>query len=196
MSYPAQANYPHSREIASVNVETGEHVLISDLGVFSSDPILSPDGKWIAFEHSRPTFRSNGSFDKSIVHLAVIPSEGGSATLLTQVEPNDLAGFDWSPDSDHLIFNWHRQSGSDDSHTNGIYRVNRSGNGSAALIFAEPKGAGRPIYYANGTRIAFHGHPAGNDTQNDIWSIDANGSDLQRLTDERFNVFLSFIWEP
>lgn len=196
ISYPEQTQDPRANELVRVNIETGEKVFISDFRVFSSEPRVSPDGNWIAFKHSESTFNPNGTYAGSITHLAVMPSEGGPAQLLVPIEANDLSGYNWSPDSEHLIFNWHKQSGSSDTHTNGIYRVNRSGSGTHSLIFAEPKGYGIPIYYANGTRIAFNGYPSGNDTQFDIWSIDANGGDLQRLTDERYNVFLSFIWEP
>lgn len=192
--YPEQIQDPRAREIMRVNIETGVEEFVTDFKVFSGEPLMSPDGQYIAFKHSRETFNANGTYAGSITHLAIMPSLGGPAQLLFEIESNDLGGFDWSPDSKDLIFNWHKQSGSSESHTNGIYRINASG-GNAYLIFPEPQGTGRPIYYANGTRIAFQGHPAGNDTQYDIWSIDANGGDLQRLTDEQYNVFLSFIWE-
>lgn len=52
------------------------------------------------------------------------------------------------------------------------------------------------FYYDNGNRIAFHGYPAGDDKQYDIWSIDANGGDLQRISDAQYNVFLQFVWDP
>ncbi|WP_162623224.1 hypothetical protein [Confluentibacter sediminis] len=197
VSYPAQPEDPRSYEIARVNIETAEKVFISSFGVFSEEPKISPDGKWIAFKHGKETFNANGTYAGSIDHLAIIPSEGGPAQFLVQIEGNDLAGFDWSPDSKDIIFNWHKQSGSSATHTNGIYRVYIDGGGSPSLIFPEPQGNGSPIYYANGARIAFHGHPSGStDTQYDIWSIDANGGDLQRITDEKYNVFLQFIWEP
>ena len=73
-------------------------------------------------------------------------------------------------------------------------KINRTG-GSAFLIFAEPDGGDRLFYYNKGTRIAFYGYPAG-DTQYNIWSIDANGNDLQRISDGQYNVFLQFIWDP
>ncbi len=90
---------------------------------------------------------------------------------------------------------WDMPGGSDDGVTDGIYRINRTG-GSPFLIFAEPDGGDMIFYDDNGNRIAFHGHPAGDDTQFDIWSIDANGGDLQRISDAQYNVFLQFVWDP
>lgn len=196
ISYPEQTQDPRAVELVRVDIETGEKVFISEFRVFSSEPRVSPNGNWIAFEHSESTFNPNGTYAGSITHLAVMPIEGGAPRFLVPIESNDLAGFDWSPDSEHLIFNWHKQSGSSDTHTNGIYRISRGGGAGPSLVFTEPEGNGRPIYYADGTRIAFHGHPAGESTQFGIWSIDANGGDLQRLSTNRYNGFLQFIWEP
>ena len=197
ISYPEQTQDPRARELARVNIETGEKVFISSFRVFSGKPQVSPDGKWIAFEREEEVFNANGTLAEIICHLAVMPSNGGPAQLIVQLPVGELTGFDWSPDSEHLIFNWYNPSGSNDNHTNGIYKVQRSVDGKPFLVFAEPKSDGRPIYYANGTRIAFNGSPSGNTTQIDIWSIDANGDDLQRfITKEKYNVFLQFIWEP
>lgn len=196
ISYPAQTEDPRALELVRVDIETGERVFISEFRVYSRGPRVSPDGKWIAFEHSKSTFNPNGTYAGSITHLAVMPVEGGAPRFLVPIESNDLAGYDWSPNSEHLIFNWHKQSGSSDTHTNGIYRISIKSGASPSLIFTEPEGNGRPIYFADGTRIAFHGHPGGKSTQFGIWSIDANGGNLQRLDKERYNGFLQFIWEP
>lgn len=196
ISYPEQTQDPRAVELVRVDIETGKKEFISSFRVFSSEPRVSPDGKWIAFEHSKSTFNPNGTYAGSITHLAVMPVAGGSPRFLVPIESNDLAGYNWSPNSEHLIFNWHKQSGSSDTHTNGIYKISLNSGSSPSVIFAEPKGNGRPFYYADGTRIAFHGHPAGQSTQFGIWSVDANGGNLQRLDKERYNGFLQFIWEP
>ncbi len=189
--------HPHDQramEIFRVHIETGEKVMISNHKVFSSNQRVSPDGQWIAFEHAEPVYTSNGIYDGNITHVSIMPAEGGPATLLTNIYEGVLRGIDWSPDSEDLIFLWDIPGGTGDGATDGIYRVNRTG-GSPFLIFAEPDGGDRIFYYNNGARIAFHGHPAG-DTQYDIWSIDANGNDLQRISDAQYNVFLQFIWDP
>lgn len=44
----------------------------------------------------------------------------------------------------------------------------------------------QPHYYANGSRIAWSGQENGQGNVN-IWSIDANGNDLQQITDTTGN---------
>ena len=195
--YPEQPQDPRAREIFRLNIETQEKVPVSDFGVFSEYPKVSPDGKWIAFVHGKETFNANGTYAGSIDHMAIMPGEGGPAQFLFNIGEGEVRDLDWSPDSKDLIFHWNMPGGSTETRTDGIYRVYIDGGGAPSLIFAEPGANNTTLaYYANGTRIAFHGHPAGDDTQYDIWSIDANGNDLQRITDEKYNVFLQFIWEP
>jgi len=199
IDYPEQTQDPRAEEIVRVNIESGEKEFISDFRVFAKSPKVSPDGKWIVFEHNKETFNENGSYAGSIIHLAVMPSEGGPAQFLVPIEGGRIGpNFDWSPDSKDIIFYFNEYTNNDGPLIEGIYRVYLNGGGGASLIYDYGiTGSSRKIaYYANGTRIAFEGHPAGDDTQYDIWSIDANGDDLQRLTDEQYNVFLTFIWEP
>jgi len=196
IEYPEQP-WARTRELVRLDVETGETKFISKFGEFSSSPRVSPDGKWIVFKYTEEIFSDHSSFPELITHLAVMPSEGGPANFLALIDEGTLGGMDWSPDSKDIIFHWNMPGGSSETRTDGIYRVNRVGGGAPFLIYPEPDVDNTTLfYYAKGTRIAFFGHPTGDDTQYDIWSIDANGNDLQRLTDERYNVFLSFIWEP
>lgn len=55
MAYPKQTLDSRARELVRVAIDTGEKEFISAYRVFSSDPKVSPDGNWIAFEHSKPT---------------------------------------------------------------------------------------------------------------------------------------------
>jgi hypothetical protein len=198
IDYPEQTQDPRAQEVMRINIETGNKEFISDFRVFSKTPNVSPDGKWIAFEHGKETFDDNGSYAGSIIHLAVMPSDGGPARFLVPIVDGRLGGIDWSPDSKDIIFYFNEFTENNGTLTEGIYRIYLDGGSTPSLLFSEGKGSAvREIaYYANGDRIAFEGHPAGNDTRFDIWNIDANGNDLQRLTDEQYDVFLSFIWEP
>ncbi len=199
IDYPEQTQDPRAAEIVRLNIETGAKDFLTDYRVFSRNPKVSPDDKWIAFEYNKETFDENGSYAGSIIHIAVISSKGGSLRFLTEISGGRNSRVDWSPDSKDMIFYFAEFTENNGPLTQGIYRVYLDGGGNPSLLFGEAKGNGSPhniSYYANGTRIAFDGIPAGNDTQYDVWSIDANGGDLQRLTDERYNVLLSFIWEP
>ncbi len=59
-------------------------------------PRWSPDGRWIAFLANRE--------DEKEVHLYVMPADGGEARRLTDTPIVRVLDFDWSPDSDHLVF--------------------------------------------------------------------------------------------
>lgn len=199
INYPEQIEDPRAMELVRLDIETGEEIFISEFRVFSGKPKISPDGNWIAFEHSQSTFNTNGTYAGGIDHLAVMPSNGGPVRFLVPIEGGGLGGIDWSPDSENIIFYFDAYETSNSQLVKGIYRVNLNGGGAPSFLFSDGENGSSAIniaYYANGTRIAFEGHPAGNDTQFDIWSVDANGSDLQRLTDETYNVYLAFIWEP
>jgi tricorn protease len=58
-----------------------------------SDPLFSPDGKWIAF---------SGNYDGS-QNVYVIPAEGGMPKHLTY-HPNDDFVRGWTPDGQHILF--------------------------------------------------------------------------------------------
>ncbi|WCO00305.1 TolB family protein [Psychroserpens ponticola] len=189
---PEQVEDPRAQEIVRYDLQTGQEVFITDTRVFSGAPKVSPDGYWIAFEQAVPQF-NNGTFIGSTTHLAIMPSEGGPAQLLFEIDWDNfrLGGFDWSPDSDNIVFYIDAYTNNNSSFTEGIYRVQRAG-GSPFLIFTDgadtSSSAHNLGYYDNGNRIAI-------ERGGDIWSIDANGGDLQLLFDEGF-VNLDFTWEP
>jgi hypothetical protein len=193
IDYPEQVEDPRAKEIVRYDLQTGQEVFITDTRVFSGAPKVSPDGNWIAFEQAVPQFNTNGSFIGSITHLAIMPSEGGPAQLLFEIDWDNfrLGGFDWSPDSDNIIFYLDAYTNNNSSFTEGIYRVQRAG-GSPFLLFtygADTSSTAHNLgYYDNGNRIAL-------ERGGDIWSIDANGNDLQLLFDEGY-VNLDFTWEP
>ncbi len=62
-----------------------------------SSPVWSPDGKWIAY-----TTASDGEYGVS--HLAVIPSTGGKAKILTKKLDRNVFAIKFSDDSDSIYF--------------------------------------------------------------------------------------------
>jgi dipeptidyl aminopeptidase/acylaminoacyl peptidase len=72
-----------------------------------SDPIWSPDGKWIAFlsDRDEDSDQSDKGDDdkKDVTHLYLIPIGGGEASPVTR-GAEDVHSFAWSPDSKTLYF--------------------------------------------------------------------------------------------
>jgi dipeptidyl aminopeptidase/acylaminoacyl peptidase len=64
-----------------------------------SDPQLSPDGKWVAYEVGVVDLAAN----KTLRHIWLVPAEGGEPRQLTRGEGSDTRPR-WSPDGNSLAF--------------------------------------------------------------------------------------------
>ena len=77
---------------------------LTQSGHGNSDPMWSPDGKWIAFLSDRSEESDDSdSDDKGVTHLYLIPVGGGEAFGVT-IGSDDVHSFAWSPDSKTLYF--------------------------------------------------------------------------------------------
>src|SRR6266700_658192 len=99
-----QANWEENafeRNLWIVEVVTGESHALTSAKKSSTNPVWSPDGKWIAFLSDRPGQITGTPEGKK--QLYVIPADGGEAQQLTKMESdvNDLA---WAPDSKRIAF--------------------------------------------------------------------------------------------
>ena len=75
-------------------LETGESRQLTSGLTYDSNPVWSPDGKYIAFLSSRG--------EKP--HIYLIPVDGGEAKALTSLAQGASGGPVWSPDGKHIAF--------------------------------------------------------------------------------------------
>ncbi|MBM3790106.1 MAG: S9 family peptidase [Acidobacteria bacterium] len=69
-----------------------------------TNPLWSPDGKWIAFLSGRETKRGSESERSPKAQVWLIPFGGGEAQPLTEAKSGVGGGFCWSPDGRKIAF--------------------------------------------------------------------------------------------
>lgn len=95
-------NEKGKNEIWKVSMETGEDIcLVTDPKRNFSTPVVSPDGKWIAFVGESLTRYANKQIPNT--DIFVCRTNGETMVQLTDHVANDLSPA-WSPDGKHLYF--------------------------------------------------------------------------------------------
>jgi serine/threonine protein kinase/WD40 repeat protein len=130
---------------------------------------FSPDGKFIAFRSER---QGGGIF--------VMGATGESIRRLTDF------GFmpSWSPDGSEIVFATENAANPLSRGTRSELWVAGVGSGGPRKIFDGD--AVQPSWSPHGHRIAFWGTPIGGNSsgQRDLWTVNADGSDPVRVTDD------------
>ena len=159
-------------------------------------PSWSPDGRRIAFISERdghPRLRIPGRFTSEIY---VMDADGGNPQNLTN-HPSDDRSPSWSPDGQRIVFQSDRDN--DRGHNIEIYMMDADGsnqiNITNNLTMDED-----PSWSPDGKRIVFtaqrEGHVVHNlDITSEIYVMDADGGNQQRLTENR-NSDWSPSWSP
>ena len=88
--------------IYQINLDgTNDHALLpADAAVKTSVPMLSPNGKWVAYSHGP----SGDSTEGRNVHITNL--ENGKSLALTQYKGLGIAGVGWSPDSLKIAYSF------------------------------------------------------------------------------------------
>ena len=112
-------------------------------------PVPSPDGRWVVFPVTEPSYEEEGD----VTDLWVVPADGGA-------EPRRLTSGDggegdpvWSPDSRRIAFTAKR--GADESPQ--VYVLDFVGGGEAVRLTNAPLGARRPRFSPDGETLLFQG---------------------------------------
>jgi Tol biopolymer transport system component len=140
-------------------------------------PAISPNGQKVAFMSFR---QPNGESGNS--ELYVMNVDGSDQTALTATDSGFEAEPSWSPDSETIV--WTRTTPQQDIWTTSANGSNKTNLTNTALAYECC-----PEYSPDGTRIAFtnSGDTDGNEEtpgdENEIWVMDANGSNPVQLTD-------------
>jgi Tol biopolymer transport system component len=134
---------------------------------FDVEPRYSRDGRWIAFGRLR---RVGEDYEQAVFR---VPAGGGRAKRLTPwgeyVEHPD-----WSPDGRWIVFN---------TPDGTIEKVRRNGRGRQTILPAtESRGGHKPRYSPDGARIIFMCETRAGAYNEDICTMDTDGSDIVNLT--------------
>ncbi len=89
------------RNLWIADIAAGESHALTSAKKSSTNPVWSPDGKWIAFLSDRPGQITGTPDGKK--QLYVIPADGGEAQQLTKME-SDVNDLEWAPDSKRIAF--------------------------------------------------------------------------------------------
>jgi Tol biopolymer transport system component len=125
--------------------------------------VYSPDGQHILFDSTR----------EGQTALYVMDADGSNAARATFL--GDDWGGTWSPDGTRIAFNANPARGPYD-----IYVAQFPISTAVVRLTDDPAGDGTPSWSPDGSRIAFGSE---RDGEIDIWSMAADGSDPQNLTD-------------
>lgn len=151
-----------------------------------NNPVLSPDGQWIAWDDNFPG--PNGEGRIRVISAAAVAGSPAYADL----SADDAAGGwhlhpSWHPDSDQIVFVWGRQGFQGD-----IQIVQRTDPQNPTTIYTNPDPSGstgwgvyRPQFNRDGTKVAWirDKNAAAADGNDGLWVADADGTNLTQLDD-------------
>ncbi len=158
---------------------TGRHPLRHDPKFFDRAPSFSPRGDWVVFARCFPP-----GGDLCSIYRAKI--DGTGLTAITHFSDNaaDIMPV-YSPDGTKIAFNSYRRGG----FLFALSRMNADGSG-VKFITPQELGAKAADWSPDGLRLVFSTGIAFfnglNGRNEEIWTSDPQGGDLQRLTQENF----------
>jgi TolB protein len=175
----------------ALDIESRQAVPLTDDSLTSDDPAWSPDGKQIAFT-IMPFMRTPGGGPEGAI--AVINADGSGFTQLTDTADGSSGSPDWSPDGTQIVF----------ERTGDIFVMKADGTDVRALT--RDASNQTPAWSPDGSRIAFvstknsrcgpallDGFPF---CTSELYVMDADGSNVQRLRGGRNERILDPAWAP
>lgn len=111
-------------------------------------PEPSPDGKWIVFSVTEPSYDAK----QTVSDLWLVPTDGSTPARRLTSTPSSESGVAWSPDGAKIAF---AASRGEDGEPSQIYVLDMTGPGEAAQMTSLATGANSPVWSPDGKSLAF-----------------------------------------
>ncbi|GMV37815.1 MAG: acyl-peptide hydrolase [Fimbriimonadales bacterium] len=153
------------------DVETGASRQFTFGEESEGSPRWSPDGKYLAFVAAR---------EKPKAQIYLLPTDGGEAFKLTDLEEGSIAGIEWSPDSTRIAF---------------AFRPTAPEWTEKAQKEREEKGLSTPPRIITDIWYRLDGDGYFVDQHHQLHVVDLATREVKKLTDERYGA-QDFCWAP
>jgi dipeptidyl aminopeptidase/acylaminoacyl peptidase len=110
-------------------------------------PAVSPDGKWVAFTVTEPSYDDK----KEVVDLWIVPTDGSAKPRRLTSTKAAESGPAWSPDSRRIAFSTRRE----DDDVSQIYVLDVAGGGEARRVTSSPLAARTPVWSPDGQALLY-----------------------------------------
>ncbi len=112
-----------------------------------SGPEISPDGKWVVFSVTEPSY-----VDKDVINdLWIVPADGNAKPRKLTFGKTSESGYKWSPDNKFIAFTAKRE----DDELPQVYIINVREGGEAQRFSNISTGAASPQWSPDGKMILF-----------------------------------------
>ncbi len=112
-----------------------------------SSPSLSPDGKWVVFTLTEPSYNETDQ----VTDLWIVPADGSAKPRRLTATKSGESGVNWSPDSGRIAFSARREG----DEVAQIYILDIGAGGEAVRATTLSTGASNPQFSPDGKNLLF-----------------------------------------